>query len=308
MRTRNRLFKRRSSRAAALVVVLALLALGLLAGTALAAPPWPDASESFWAGYSTAGLTITSAKVATVAGGYPDGTFKPGLAVNRGQFAKMAVDGLGLPTSTPATQTFSDVVPSSTFYRWIEGGVDAGIIGGYPDHTYRPGTSVSRQGANSILGLYLSGKEMSLSPTHQILGDHGSYASLAAWYAAEGAALLLPFVDRGSLASVHAPATAYLVYRHVVQGGGTGGLYLQPVTSLTRAQAVVMILRVKAVTFSTGVPTVTLVNPSVGPAEGGNSVVITGTNFIGVTAVRFYGFDAISYAVNSGWHQRHQHR
>ncbi len=297
MRTHNRLFKRRSARALALVATLAILLLGLFSGTALAA--WSDASESYWAGYSTTGLTITGAKVATVAGGYPDGSFKPGLAVNRGQFAKMAVDGLGLATSTPATRTFSDVLPSNIFYRWIEGGVDAGIIGGYADHTYRPATAVSRQGANSILGLYLSRAELA-SGSHVLVGDHGNYGSLAAWYAAEGAALLLPFADRGSLAAVHAPATAYLVYHDVLQGSArAGGLYLDPVSSLTRAQAVVLILRVDAVTFSTASPTVTQVNPPAGPAEGGNFVVITGTNFTGVTAVKFYSFDAISYVVNS---------
>ena len=46
-------------------------------------------------------------------------------------------------------------------------------------------------------------------------------------------------------------------------------------------------------------PTVTGVSPASGPLGGANSVVITGTNFTGVTAVKFGTVDATSYTVNS---------
>jgi hypothetical protein len=46
-------------------------------------------------------------------------------------------------------------------------------------------------------------------------------------------------------------------------------------------------------------PTVTNVNPNTGPAAGGSSVTITGTNFLGATAVKFGGNTAGSFAVNS---------
>ncbi len=99
---------------------------------------------------------------------------------------------------------------------------------------------------------------------------------------------------------VHAPATAYLAYHGVVQGSARGGgLYLDPGSSLMRSQAVALILRAKAVTFSTALPTVTLLNPSSGPTAGGNSVVITGTNFTDATVVKFGTVNATSYVVNS---------
>ncbi|WP_373377784.1 putative Ig domain-containing protein [Cupriavidus nantongensis] len=47
-----------------------------------------------------------------------------------------------------------------------------------------------------------------------------------------------------------------------------------------------------------GPPTVTGVTPSSGPASGGTAVTVTGTNFAGVTAVRF-GAAAASFVVNS---------
>ncbi len=51
--------------------------------------------------------------------------------------------------------------------------------------------------------------------------------------------------------------------------------------------------------FRTGQPTVTAVAPEIGPANGGNSVTITGTNFVGVTAVSFGSMNARSFVVNS---------
>lgn len=46
-------------------------------------------------------------------------------------------------------------------------------------------------------------------------------------------------------------------------------------------------------------PTITAVSPSAGPASGGTSVTLTGTNFTGATAVRFGATAATSYTVIS---------
>ena len=44
-------------------------------------------------------------------------------------------------------------------------GVDAGVISGFTDNTYRPNSTISRQQANNILGSYLSKKEISQKGT-----------------------------------------------------------------------------------------------------------------------------------------------
>src|SRR5664280_2366239 len=111
----------------------------------------------------------------------------------------MVVDGFALGTASPSVSTFSDVPLSNYYFSWVEGAVDAGIISGYDDHTFRPETSVSRQQANSILGLFLSPNELSL--TGHIRGELTTYPTVSAWYAAEGAALLNAFADASSLAS-----------------------------------------------------------------------------------------------------------
>ena len=53
------------------------------------------------------------------------------------------------------------------------------------------------------------------------------------------------------------------------------------------------------ITVAPVTPAVTGVSPSTGPAAGGTSVVITGTNFTGASAVTFGGIPATSFALNS---------
>ncbi|MEO8284897.1 MAG: S-layer homology domain-containing protein [Chloroflexota bacterium] len=76
--------------------------------------------------------------------GYPDGTFRPGDPVTRGQVAKMLVIGKGWPLVSPSSPTFSDVLPGSTFYSYIETAFAHGIVNGFADGTYQPGQAVSR--------------------------------------------------------------------------------------------------------------------------------------------------------------------
>lgn len=80
---------------------------------------------------------VTSAGVAS---GYPDGTFRPGQPVTRGQMATFLSNALELP---PTTAAFPDSVGSPH-----EGGIgavaEAGIARGFPDGTFRPTDPVTR--------------------------------------------------------------------------------------------------------------------------------------------------------------------
>ena len=273
----------------AIVVLIVLLG----SGTALASPPWSDAPNSWW----MATYQVTDQQIATIADGYPDNTFRPLLKVTRGQFAKMVVDGMDVPTATPYVYTFRDVPASNYFFPWIEGGAAAHILSGFPDGTYGPFKTIIRQQANSILGSYLAQKELNIRG--HIAGSLGNYPSLNTWYLAEGMAIIAGFADGNRVATVHAPATAYLIMRGVVQGTYSfGWMYLGPDNDLTRAQAATLVLRVQGIVFSTAVPTITSLEPASGPAAGGNTVVITGTHFVDVTSVAF-GATQVAFTVNS---------
>lgn len=272
---------------AALVVAIVLVSTGVALANV-----WTDITDAQW--QSQYGITAQQAQ--SVAGGYQDGSFHPKEAVKRGQFAKMVVDGFDVAYYTPAVATFTDVLKSNTFFKYIEGGYKAGILGGYPDRTYKPNNTIVRQQANNILGSYLSKKELSQKGT--ITGSKGTYGSLGAWYSAEGALILAAFKDAAKVSAVHAPGTAYLVYHQVVKGSNGN---LTPGSTLTRAQAVALIIRVGQVTFTGGggtLPTVTALSPAAGVVTGGNGVVITGTNFTNVSAVKF-GNSSANFAVNS---------
>jgi hypothetical protein len=63
--------------------------------------------------------------------GYDDGTFRPGNDVTRGQLAKIVANAANF-TEPVSGQTFEDVLPTDTFYPFVERMAVRGIIGGYP--------------------------------------------------------------------------------------------------------------------------------------------------------------------------------
>ena len=74
---------------------------------------------------------IETAYARGVLTGYSDGTFQPSAAITRAQIAKIVIGVSGLPLAQPATATFADVPPGSTFYAFIETAVTHGIVSGY---------------------------------------------------------------------------------------------------------------------------------------------------------------------------------
>jgi hypothetical protein len=263
------------------MALLAFTFLLALSGPAFATDIWTDISDAAWQSV----YHVSAADAFTVAAGYEDGTFRPDQPVTHGQFAKMVTGGLHIPLMDPSLPTFSDVPRGSIFYRYIEGAIAAGVISGYPDGTFRPDDDVLRQQTSTILGRWLSQEE--IAALGGIQGVSAFYPTLATWFAAEGEPLLSRFADRLQAAPVHQPATAYLVMRGVVLGSSSGGAaYLRPLNGLTRAQAVAMILRTRSVVFH-ALPTITSLNPAMGPTAGGTSVLITGTGFGDATLVTF---------------------
>lgn len=105
-------------------------------------PPPTEAPAAF---SDTAGHTheanIEKVAAAGIAGGYPDGTFRPDEPVTRGQMATFLAAGYDLPPAD--SPTFSDI-SGDTHEANIKAVAAAGIATGHPDGTYRPANAVTR--------------------------------------------------------------------------------------------------------------------------------------------------------------------
>jgi hypothetical protein len=253
---------------------------------ASAADHWTDISDAQWV--KTYG--ITAAQVATVAQGYENGGFRPSQTVTRAQLVKMVMYALGIPPSDSQSPDFSfcDVSADSYYQPWLDGAVTAGIVAAQPGDAFRPADPATREEATAPLAAYLT--ERALTVQGGISGRLGIYSSLPEYYAAEGPALLTGFADRQTLSLEDAPSMAYLVFLSVVQGSGNAGaVCLDPQASLTRAQAVALILRAEKFTPKEQPPAVKAVAPAFGSEAGGGSVIIVGSGFSQASSVTFGG-------------------
>jgi hypothetical protein len=87
-----------------------------------------------------------------ITGGFSDGTFRPLGTVNRDAMAAFLYRFAGKPAFTPpAVSPFSDVTPSTPFYREITWLASTGITGGFSDGTFRPLQSVKRDAMAAFL-------------------------------------------------------------------------------------------------------------------------------------------------------------
>ena len=105
---------------------------------------FPDVPTSYWAF-----KYIEYAKSAGVVQGYGDGTYQPDGTVTRDQMAVFVARALAggdanVPTPASGTQSFPDVAPSYWAYKYIEYCKAQGVVNGYPDGTYQPGVTVTR--------------------------------------------------------------------------------------------------------------------------------------------------------------------
>lgn len=98
----------------------------------------------------------------TYIGGFPDGTFRPNALITRAEFAAIAAKALGLPPASGG-RFFVDV-PSN---HWAAGSIAAvsnsGLVGGFPDGTFRPSDRITRAQALVILTKALKNTDPNLT-------------------------------------------------------------------------------------------------------------------------------------------------
>ena len=86
-----------------------------------------------------------------IIGGYPDGTFKPGNSITRGQAAAIIAKMIKLDTSKVKDPGFKDVPKANGYYKAIAAMAEKSIISGYGDGRYGPNDPITRGQMASIL-------------------------------------------------------------------------------------------------------------------------------------------------------------
>ncbi|MCG7337048.1 S-layer homology domain-containing protein [Sporosarcina sp. ACRSM] len=86
-----------------------------------------------------------------IIGGYPDGTFKPGNSITRGQAAAIIAKMTNMDTSNVKNPGFKDVSTANGYYKAIAALAEKGVIGGYEDGRFGPNDPIKRGQMASIL-------------------------------------------------------------------------------------------------------------------------------------------------------------
>jgi len=163
--------------------------------------------------------SIESIVAKGIAGGYPDGTFKPNNSITRAEFVAMMNSLLKLETVTYEGQ-FTDVKSSNWFADSIATAAANGLVGGYPDGTFNPNGKITRAEMMSIISEVIKDVTVSTDEIDTILA---------------------PFADKNDISPWAKESTA-----KVVKAGLIGGMdsKIQGKAETTRAQAAAVIDRI----------------------------------------------------------------
>lgn len=98
--------------------------------------------------------------------GYPDGSFRPDQVVSRAEFVAFVNRTFNFEASETAVE-FVDINGAEWFFEDLQIAVSQGYIEGYPDGTFRPDKSVTRQEVAVILQRILKYELIAFSSTEE---------------------------------------------------------------------------------------------------------------------------------------------
>ncbi|BBH24192.1 hypothetical protein Back11_55370 [Paenibacillus baekrokdamisoli] len=181
--------------------------------TEVPVPGTTDKSFSDIAGH-WAEANIKQAVSDGIVSGYPNGTFKPNASVTRAEFAVMLMNALK-PQDEGTALTFTDAAKIGAWaQKAVAQAVQAGIITGYKDSTFRPDADITRAEMAAMVSKAL-GKSLEANAATGFADDK----DIPAW-------------AKGSI--------AYVKQAGIVQGKGGNRFAAQDLT--TRAEAVTVLL------------------------------------------------------------------
>lgn len=112
-----------------------------------------------------------------VIAGYDDGSFKPGVTVNRAEALKMILVGIDAATEIDEL-SFKDVKKTDWYYKYISTGYLKKIVSGYDDGSFKPEKTVTR---GEFLKMLFVAMDVSLPST--VREDPYLDVSKDSWYA-----------------------------------------------------------------------------------------------------------------------------
>ncbi len=220
----------RVSHGRSLLVVPLLVAGLVLVMSTLAVAGWSDLNADLLAPYG-----ITKDQVAAISQGYADGTWAPAAPMPRRQFTRLAVNQFAVTRSNPAEPTFTDVLPTDSYFADIEGAVAAGLVKGVGGGIFGPDLIVSRQQGVAIIARYLSSQEG---------------VDLVTLYPGTTAAdQLAEFNDGTAVSAGLLREVAFAVDRGILRGSSSGAL--RPGDALARIQGAALLIRAASATTTT---------------------------------------------------------
>jgi len=210
---------------------------------------FPDVQPGTVGAWARFHIEECAGRTPPIVGGYPDGTYRPDVLVSRDQMAVFVQRAMDLPLGAYAGG-FSDVAADHWAANQIQSCVDAHIVGGYPDGTYRPEAVVNRDAMAVFVARGLAGGD-----SHVPSGP---------------ATAAFPDVPTGHWAYRY---VGYTASRHIV-GGYPDGTY-RPDAPVARDQMAVFVYRAfiqpNGAAVVLGGPAVTGVDPETADYQGWSS-------------------------------------
>jgi basic membrane protein A len=155
--------------------------------------------------------------------GYPDGTFKPNNTITRAEFVKILTSVMGIAPATGGESTFLDVSTSDWFFGYVAAAVEKGIIGGYPDGTFKPNDPITREQAAKIV-VKAKGIDETTIDAEFVFAHAGN------------------FVDKDVISEWAKPFVAAAVEKGIMKGDATNAF--RPTDNITRAETAAIAYRV----------------------------------------------------------------
>lgn len=196
------------------ILVLIMLVSSALTVTA-ASDDWPykDVGKKKWF-YEAIKYSVDNGLM----NGTSKTTFEPNEPMTRGMF--VTVLGRLCGAEEVKTTTFSDVKKNQYYAGYVGWAVESGIVGGYPDGTFKPDVNVNRQEAAAMLSRYIEYADLLLDFVDELPGEYVDDAKFQSW--------TREFIEELSIYGIF-------------EGDETGKF--RPKENLTRAQGATLFMR-----------------------------------------------------------------